>query len=42
MLILRKIFYSLQIAKALGAQQATDDQWEAFKETTGDTSNLTE
>jgi len=32
----------LQIAKALGAQQATDDQWEAFKETTGDTSNLTD
>ena len=35
-------YFSLQIAKALGAQQATDDQWEAFKENTGDTSNYTE
>lgn len=33
----------LQLAKALGAQQQNDDEWEAFKQSAlGDTTGLTE
>ena len=35
--------FSLQLAKALGAQQEGDDEWEAFKQSQlGDTTGLTE